>query len=199
MKTNEIIDEELRYLIVDSSDEDIDIKLDEIINSDISFLRILVSILGEDTAVEVRPNKIFYLNCLFHNTDDMPLYIDDNNKVFYCYSCGESGTIISFIYKYYGIYPKSAINILYAYLNDNLDELDNDELNVFKDIFKNYKSKVVTNYLGKSTYKTNHLNERIDNYLDNYKEPIYDLDKISRRLSCSKQIVKERIYKKSNN
>ena len=199
MKTNDIIDDELRYLTVDSSDKDINIKLAEIMNSNISFLRILISILGEDTIVEVRPNKIFYLNCVFHKTEDMPLYIDDNNKVFYCYSCGESGTIISFLYKYYGIYPKEAINILYAYLNDDLSELNIDELNIFRDIFKNYKSKVVTNYLGKSTYKTNYLNNRIDNYLEKYEDKIYDLDKISKRLSCSKQLIKERIYIKSNN
>lgn len=164
-------------------------KQDCIMVSDLSILRIWLSLLGEDIIVKPRANNIFYSECCFHNTDDIPVCIDDNKKGFYCYGCGSGGTIITLIANYFNIEREDVVNILYAYINNNLNSLDKDGLEIIKKIFENYDSVLVDKYLEESRQKTSCLNDRISRYIDKFGDSQEIINKMTKRLCCSRDYI----------
>lgn len=165
-------------------------KLDCILNSDLSILRIWISLRGEDTIIKTRPDKIFYSDCCFHKAQDIPVCINENKKAFFCYGCGRGGTIVTLVTNYFRIGNISkAINILYAYVNNELSSLDKNELEILKKIFKNYNSPIVEKYLEESKEKTILLNDRINRYIENFGDSPDTIKKMTRRLCCSKNYI----------
>ena len=53
-----------------------------------------------------------FICCPFHNEKTPSLKLYDGNRGFYCFGCGEHGSVIDFIIKYYGLSFKEAITKL---------------------------------------------------------------------------------------
>lgn len=136
-----------------------------------------------------RKLNIFYGDCCFHYAKDIPVCINDNNKGFFCYGCGRGGTIITLIEDYFNIGMEHTVNILYAYINNDLKSLHKDELEVIKKIFKNYDSILVDKYLEESKKKTNYLNDRIYRYIERFGDSPDIVKKMTKRLYCSRNYV----------
>lgn len=118
--------------------------------SDLSILKIWISLLGEDTTIKTRPNNTFYCDCFIHHAHDIPVCIKEQEKGFFCYGCGRGGTIITFVSEYFNIGIENALNILYSYINDDLDSLNKEQLEIVKNIFKNYNSPLADKYFEES-------------------------------------------------
>lgn len=194
---------ELKCLIYEILDyhEQIDIDILEYINSKVSMLGIYLSYLesqGIEYKVECRPNNKFYINtCSFHNNlnEDYSLIILEDKGLFLCHRCGNGGSIINFIMEVYKIELSDAVEIINCFINQNFDKLSIENKKIYNQLFCSYDLK--DEYIKISAYKTEYLNNRINNYL-NYLESLnkeVNIDKVSKRLSCSKKYVKS-IYNK---
>ncbi|MDE6292657.1 MAG: hypothetical protein K2L98_03135, partial [Bacilli bacterium] len=104
-------------------------------NPDLSFVRIWGSLFdSDDFVLKARANNIYYCSCPFHNAKDYPVCIDENQKGFYYYGCGRGGTIISAIAEHFDIDRDEAVNILYAYMTNNVSSLSQEELAILNKI-----------------------------------------------------------------
>ena len=53
-----------------------------------------------------------FICCPFHNEKTPSLKLYDGNRGFYCFGCGEHGSVIDFVMRYFGLDFKSAISKL---------------------------------------------------------------------------------------
>lgn len=53
-----------------------------------------------------------FICCPFHNEKTPSLKLYDGNRGFYCFGCGEHGSVIDFVMRYFGLDFKSAIRKL---------------------------------------------------------------------------------------
>lgn len=53
-----------------------------------------------------------FICCPFHNEKTPSLKLYDGNRGFYCFGCGEYGSVIDFVMRYFGLDFKSAISKL---------------------------------------------------------------------------------------
>ena len=53
-----------------------------------------------------------FIRCPFHNEKTPSLKLYDGNRGFYCFGCGEHGSVIDFVMRYFGLDFKSAISKL---------------------------------------------------------------------------------------
>lgn len=165
----------------------------DVLMSDLSILKIWISLLGEDTIIKTRPNNTFYCGCFMHRADDIPVCVKEREKGFFCYGCGSGGTIVTLVSEYFNIELESALNILYSYLNNDLYSLSKEQLEITKTIFKNYNSPLADKYFEESKKKENLLNSRIDNYIENYGTSSDTIKKMTKRLCCSRKYAENRI------
>lgn len=163
-----------------------------IINSDLSILRVWISLFDNDSfMIKVRSNNIFYCDCPFHKSTSFPLCINENAKAFFCYGCGKGGTIVSLMSEYFDITNEEVVNILYAYINNNTNSLKQSELTILNKIFSNYDSKKVDRYFTESEAKTIYLNNRINRYIKQNGFTDDSIKKMSKRLCCSQYYIRE--------
>ncbi|MDD3453175.1 MAG: CHC2 zinc finger domain-containing protein [Bacilli bacterium] len=177
--------EELMFL--DLKNKQSEEKYDRIMNSNISILKIWISLFGEDIIIKPRANNIFYSKCQFHNNNDISVCIDENKKAFFCYGCNYGGTIVKLIGCVYSIYNDDVVDILYAYINDDINTLTKKQLEITKEIFKNYNSSLSDKYFEQSREKTKILNETIQNYLEIYGDSNDTRKKLVKRLCCHRK------------
>lgn len=179
-------------VLVDYDDELYD-KYLNILMSDLSILKIWISLLGENTIIKTRSNNTFYSDCFMHRASDIPVCIKEQEKSFFCYGCGWGGTIVTLVSKYFNIEIENTVNILYSYINNDLDSLDKEQLEIVKTIFKNYDSPFADKYFNYSKKKSIILNSRIDNYIENYGYSADIVKKMTKRLCCSRKYIENRI------
>lgn len=180
--------DERDYLCVEDEKYD---KYDKIIDSNLSLLRIWISLLDNDNfTMKIRSNNIFYCDCPFHKAEDLPICINEKLKAFFCYGCGKGGTIVTLISEYFNIQQEAVINILYAYINNNINSLEKSEITILNEIFSNYNSKKVDRYIAESESKTIYLNNRIDRYIGQNGFTDGSIKKMSKRLCCSENYIK---------
>lgn len=158
----------------------------KILESDLSILGIWISLFGKDIMIKTRSNNIFYSDCPMHNAEDIPVCINENKKAFFCYGCGKGGTLVALISIFFKITREDAVNILYAYINDDLELLNKQQLDIIKKIFKNYTSSALNKYFEESKLKSALLNTRIKNYIQKYGDSNETRNKMVKRLCCSK-------------
>ena len=170
-----------------------DEKRDRILRSNISILRIWVSIMlsnNEKLKIKPRANDIYYSNCCFHNATDLPLCIDEKQKAFFCYGCGNGGTIFTLLSKYYyHLDGVSVIRVLDAFVEEDTSKLNQDEKECFNEIFKYYNSDIADYYIEISRQKTTYLENRIYNYLKKYGNTNETKKKLTRKLCCTRKHV----------
>ncbi len=155
-----------------------------IYHSDLSILRTWISLFDSfEFMMKVRTGNVFYCDCPFHNAKDLPVCINENSKGFCCYGCGRSGTTITLISEHFHIQMDHTINILYAYIQNDLKILNR--------IFSNYNSKKADMYFSLSTEKTACLNNRINRYITQNGISADNIRKMSKRLCCSKEYIKK--------
>ena len=53
-----------------------------------------------------------FICCPFHNEKTPSLKLYDGNRGFYCFGCGEHGSVIDFVMRYFGLDFQSAISKL---------------------------------------------------------------------------------------
>jgi len=164
----------------------------EIMESNLSILRVWLSLFGEKYIIKPRANNIYYAKCPHHNADDIPVCINNNINAYFCYGCGSGGGIISLISRHFWISMEEATDIVYAFIKNDTNSLDKDELKILKEVFENYNSNLIDKYLKESETKTKKLNKRIDKYVKEHKNK-FDIENISKRLCCSKKYIKDYI------
>lgn len=164
----------------------------DVLMSDLSILKIWISLFGEDATIKTRSNNTFYSDCFMHRAHDIPVCIKEQEKRFFCYGCGRGGTIITLVSEYFNIWHECALNILYSYINDDLDSLNKEQLEIVKTIFKNYNSPLADKYFEESKKKENLLNSRIDNYIEYYGTSSDTIKKMTKRLCCSRKYIENR-------
>lgn len=180
-------------------DEDLE-KREEVINSDLSILRIWVS-LFENNGLVIKPraDNIFYSNkCPYHKASDYPVCIDEKLNGYFCYGCGRGGSILTLISEYFKISIEDALKILFAYINNDIKSLDEEELQVLERIFNNYNSAKTEEYLSISSEKTKYLNQRIDRYIECNGYSQDNVKKMKKRLCCTPSYIRKRYYDTQN-
>ena len=115
----------------------------EIMNSNLSMLRIYNSVCESNNKkkkIKARINNNFYCDCILHYAEDLPLRIIEEKKYWGCYGCGYSGSVISFISKYYNIEIEESLELLHSYLTNEIDGLDKKQIHILKEMFQYYNS-----------------------------------------------------------
>ncbi len=162
-------------------------KYDKIMESNLSILKLWVSIAGESIDIKPRANNIFYSDCIFHAADDLPVCINENKKLFFCYGCHKGGSLVLLVSKCFNISAFSAIDILFSIVKKDLGDLSKRQLKIAKRILKKYNSPIVENYFKISNEKTNYINKRIESYI--LKKG--DLqDELARKKMCKRLCIK---------
>ncbi len=164
----------------------------EIINSNISILRVYNSICknnNKNVIIKPRINDNYYCSCIFHYASDLPLRIIEKEKLWCCYGCGQSGSLITLVSKYYEITIEESLEVFHSYLTKDTSILNKEQLMILKEIFEHYNSKNLENIFKESKRKTNLLNTRIKNYIKNRNISL-DENIISKRLCCSKKYAR---------
>lgn len=185
----------LTYEILDNNEE-LDIDLLNYIGSNISMLGIYLSYLevqGIKYKVKCRPNNKFYINkCYKHSisSNDYSFIILENKGQFLCRGCGEGGSIIHFIMSVYNIDFSNALEIIKSFISKNIENLSPENKRIYKQLFDSYNLK--EEYIKISREKTLYLEKRIIEYLKylELKNKPIDIDKVAKRLCCSKKYVK---------
>lgn len=199
------INEEYEYAHRWLSTKELEDKYDEILESNISILRTWISLSKIETTLSTkvdlsriypRINNHFYTKCMFHYPIDTPVCIDENRKAFFCYGCCTNGTIVGLIEKFFNISTDDSVEIIHAFINNNIDGLTKDNLEILKTAFKYYNSEEADKLLEESKRKTEVLDNRIKNYIEKNNSNSDDIKHISKRLCCSKQYVKKFIPEK---
>lgn len=169
-------------------------KYEKIINSDLSILRMWVSLIDNDNLViKPRAGNIFYSNlCPSHKASDFPVCIDEKLKGFLCYGCGRGGSFITLISEYFNIGIRHTLNILYAYINNEIESLNEEELQILERIFSNYDSDKTEEYFSISSEKTAYLNQRIDRYIEQNGYSPDNVKKMKKRLCCTPSYIRKR-------
>lgn len=178
-------------------DQDLE-KYYQVLDSDLSILKVWKS-LFDKSIIHPRAGNIFYCDCPFHRATDLPVCINEELKAFFCYGCGTGGTIITLIAEYLKIDIEDALKILYSYIINDIDSLNKKELEILQKIFNNYNSEKVDIYFEQSKQKTDHLNSRIDKYIEQNGYSNEIVKKITKRLCCSKRYVMDRNKKHIQN
>ena len=146
---------------------------------------------------KARMNNIFYSKCLYHNAGDYPVRINEKSKTCTCFGCGKDFSIITLVKDYFLIGYKDALDILYAYLYNDLDVLNKKQLEVYKEFVELYnkdENKLLKEkYLEESRQKTENFEIRITRYIDNHINFSNLEERASRRLSCKRERVKKYI------
>ena len=167
--------------------------IEEILHSDISILRIWISIMlsnNQELKIKPRANNIYYSDCCFHNAGDLPVCIDEGKKAFYCYGCGYGGTIISLIHKYSSNLDRvSVLRVLTAFIEKDTTNLNKVETEYYDEIFKYYNSEIADYYFEISRQKTMYLENRIHNYLKMHRDNPETRSKATRRLCCTRMHI----------
>lgn len=178
-------------------DADILNKYNEILKSNVSIIRTWISIYNTDrNRINSRIGNKFYSKCMFHNhnTFDTPVCIDENRKGFYCYGCRRGGTIVTLVYEIfnhaYDISIEDSIEIVHAFITNNIDGLSKEQLEILKLAFEHYNSPEADKYIEESKQKTEKFDQRIKNYIEKNNSNLDDVEYISKRLCCSKNYVK---------
>jgi len=165
----------------------------KIMDSDLSILRIYISICESNRInknIKAKVNNSFYCNCIFHSAEDLPLRIVEDKKAFACYGCDKSGTIVSLISNFYNISMKEAVELLYSYINNVIKVLNKEQLDILKDLLQYYDTPIAEELFEESRRKTEFLNERIKKYISDKNCHHGDEEKIANRLCCAKKYVK---------
>ncbi len=169
--------------------DDCEEMIEEILHSDISILRIWISIMlstNKELKIKPRANNIYYSDCCLHNADNLPVCIDEDKKAFFCYGCGHGGTIISLIHKYYSNIDRvSVLRVLTAFIEKDTSKLNKDETEYYDEIFKYYNLEIADYYFEISRQKTMYLENRIYNYLKMHGDNQETRRKATRRLCCT--------------
>lgn len=167
--------------------------IEEILHSDISILRIWISIMlsnNQELKIKPRANNIYYSDCCFHNAGDLPVCIDEGKKAFYCYGCGYGGTIISLIHKYSSNLDRvSVLRVLTSFIDKDTTNLNKVETEYYDEIFKYYNSEIADYYFEISRQKTMYLENRIHNYLKMHRDNPETRSKATRRLCCTRMHI----------
>jgi len=166
----------------------------EIMNSDLSILKMWIGLYGHDITIKPRANNIYYCKCHLHNDDVLAVCLDENKKAFFCYGCCKGVTIIDLIAKEFNISLDESIKILYTYISNDISVLNKKELEISHHIFKNYNSSEAEKYYKISEDKTNRLNNRIENYKKQYGDSPKIERKMCKRLCCSKKHIHKEYY-----
>ncbi len=190
-------DNEFKYLTYEILDytEELDYDLLNYIASNISMLGMYLSYLetqGIKYKVECKPNNKFYINkCYYHTPgNDYPFVILDNKGQFICHACGTAGSIIHFIMEIYKIDFNNALEIIKSFISKTKENLSIENQNIYKELFEFYNLK--DEYINISKEKTIYLEKRIITYLkylESKNKPI-DIEKIAKKMCCSKKYVK---------
>ncbi len=172
---------------------------DEIMNSNLSILRIYYSICESNNLkkkIKARINNNYYCNCAFcfHRASHLPLRIVEEKKYWGCYECGYSGSIFTLISKFYDISTEESLELLHSYLTNEISELNKKQMHILKEMFQYYNSPSIDKLFLESQRKTRLLNKRIKRYIKT-KNFCLEEDKIADRLCCSKKYVKKFIHK----
>lgn len=168
-------------------------ELDEIMNSDLSITRMWITLYGNK---EIKPisNKKFYDKCIRHSSMDRSVRIVEDKKVFYCYGCGFGGTIVDLVAYALKIETEEAITILYAFLHNDLNSLNENQKEMVNKIINNYNSidvkKNTEIIFEESKIKTDKLISRVNDCAKNYDSPEENIRKIAKRVSCTEELVK---------
>lgn len=170
--------------------------------SDLSLLQMIISLGNKDidiNNIKSRSNNIFYSNCIYHNAVDYPVRINEKSKTCTCFGCGKNFSIITLVKDYYSIGYKDALDILYAYLYNDLDILNKKQLEVYKELVELYNKDenrlLKEKCLEENKQKTKCLENRIITYVEKYKDSPNLDERTSKRLSCDKKHVKKIIQK----
>ncbi len=149
---------------------------DEIMNSNLSILRIYYSICESNNLkkkIKARinnNNNNYYCNCVFcnpelHRASHLPLRIVEEKKYWGCYGCGYSGSIFTLISKFYDISIEESLELLHSYLTNEIAELNKKQMKILKEMFQYYNSPSIDKLLLESQRKTKLLDERINRYI----------------------------------
>ena len=169
-------------------------KYNKIMESNLSMLKLWISIAGENINIKPRANNIFYSDCIFHRATDLPVCINENKKAFFCYGCGEGGSLVLLVSKCFHISAASTIDILFSIVNKDLGDLSKRQLKIAKRILKKYNSPVAEHYFKISNEKTNYINKRIESYIQKNGDSQETIKKMRKRLCTKYKISRSNIY-----
>lgn len=166
-------------------------KFRTIMESDLSILKLIVNTIGEQFPIQVRSNNIFYCHNYWIHNRDYAVRLNENEKTFNNFATGESGTIIRLLAILLHVDIAEALNILYAYVVNEPESLLPELRYKYETvclIFR-HNAAIIYRYLEMSQEKTDLLNQRIDDYVNQYGDSDAIIDRMSRRLCCSKKYI----------
>lgn len=196
----ESITDERFYIDYLIDDEETTKKYYEIQKSNISILRSWISMSKIETWVSRKTDvstiipKIgnrFYSKCIFHPAVDLPVCIDENRKSFCCYGCCIGGTVVTLVKSRFNLSMEDAVEIVHAFITNNVDSLSKEKLEILKLAFEHYDSPESDKYIEESKKKTEKFDQRIKKYIEKNNSTLDDVEYISKRLCCSKNYVKK--------
>ena len=193
------VEEDTRFGHTCSGEEEIT-KYNAIMNSNISILRLWISIFSRETVIIPRAYNVYYSECGFHSAIGTPVCIREQDKTYMCYGCKNGGTIIHLLVDCYCISYAEAINVLYAFVTKAFESLTPREREVYRDAFKNYDAKEADIYFGLSLEKSMNLKERVDDYFGRYGDSDETRKNAMKRLCISRRHLppKKELPKDSN-
>ena len=173
-------------------------KYGAIMESDLSISRMWLALYGFTKGFKAAPGNKFYAMCFEHNSGkDKSVRIVEERKTFVCYGCYCGGTIVDLVSLSLGIDKEDVIDILYAYIQNDMNLLNTKEKEKAIPLIQRYNSSLVelaaTMCLEKSAEKTEKLNSRILASAKHYGRSKEDLELIAKRVSCSERYVKKLI------
>ena len=174
----------------------------EEIKNTISILRMCLSYLEARNIkyrVDVRPDYKFYITCPLHNNEDVSLMIREQDNEWFCYGCHNGGNIIDFIKELYGLEKDDSklFSVLNSRLDESYDSLSEEEKKMYDELFGTYSDPNKDIYYLESEKKTTELKNKIRKYVDCLDGVgNVDFEKVARKLSCSKELVKKELTRK---
>lgn len=159
----------------------------KILASDISILRVYVSLYGSE-AIKPRPSHNYYCKSPLlgmNSNEGYKLRLYDDNKAFFCSKTGCRGTIVSFIQHALRLSQADAINVLYSYVSKSTDNLSEKGIMIYNKIFGNYDSKEIKDLIEKSEVKEKNLETKIENHLKRQGTSKVVMEKAARKFCCS--------------
>ena len=166
---------------------------DEILNSDISILRIYASLFGIKN-IKVRAFHTFYGKSPLvgvYSNEGYTLRLDDGKKTFYCYKKNCGGTVVKFIMHVLKLNQIDAINILHSYVTKSTSNLSEKGIIHYNKIFENYDSEEVKRLIDESEEKEADFKEKIASNLKRHGISEVAITKAARKFCCSKTRVIE--------
>ncbi len=156
----------------------------------------------EENTVDIKIgiNQKFFMNaCFAHvaNRNEKCFFVNEKEKVYYCYGCGKVGNQFDFLMENFSIDLDSATRILSKMMGASLEKLTEKEEEIYTIVGTYYHES--ENLIRESNIKTISLYQRIDNYL-NYsleEKGMLNIEKAANRLSCGKEHIFKAIYGKN--